>query len=110
MFLDISCEPNIYDIFVLIIIRTKDEVGTIKLVEAFQLFLLPVARLCFVCGSLLLILFCVCHAFLSVHCSLVVICWESIGLFALFCLVFSCGFVTFPCGVLGQVWHLTVST
>ena len=97
-------------LFVLIIIRTEGEVGTIKLVQAFLLFLLPVSRLCFVCRSILLILFCVCHAVLSVHCSLVVICWEMIGLFALFCLVFSCGFVTFPRGVLGQVWHLTVST
>ena len=38
MLLDISSEQNIYNVFVLIIIRTKDEVGTIKLVEAFQLF------------------------------------------------------------------------
>ena len=22
--------------------------------------------------------------------------------------VFNCGFVTFPCGILGQVWYLTV--
>ena len=25
------------------------------------------------------------------------------------CVMFSCGFVTFPCGVLGQVWYLIVS-
>ena len=28
------------------------------------------------------------------------------GLLALLCVVFSCIFVTFPCGVLGQVWYL----
>ena len=50
---------------------------------------------------------CVCHAFASVHCSLVVTCWERAGLLALVCDVLLC-FVTIPCGILGQVWHLTV--
>ena len=31
------------------------------------------------------------------------------GLLTLLCVVFSCVFVTFPCGVLGQVWYLIVS-
>ena len=30
-------------------------------------------------------------------------------LFALLCMMFSFVFVTFPCGVLGQVWYLIVS-
>ena len=30
-------------------------------------------------------------------------------LLALLCMVFSCVFVTFPFGVLGQVWYLIVS-
>ena len=54
-----------------------------------------------------------CHAVLSVHCSLVVTCWERANLLALLCEVFSCVFVTFPRGVLGQVggqvWYLIVS-
>ena len=36
---------------------------------------------------------CVSHAFASVHCCLVVTCWES---------------VTFLCGMLDQVWYLIV--
>ena len=51
----------------------------------------------------------VCHAVLSVHCSLVVTCWASANLLALLYVIFSCVFVTFPCGVLGQVWYLIVS-
>ena len=39
----------------------------------------------------------VCHALLSDQCSPVVICWERANL------LFSCVFVTFPCGVLGLI-------
>ena len=38
----------------------------------------------------------VCHDFASVHCCFVVTCWERANLLAL-------GFVTFPCGIRGQV-------
>ena len=51
---------------------------------------------------------CVCHAFASVHCCLVVTCWKRADLLALVC-VFNSVFVTFPCGILGQVWYLIVS-
>ena len=44
----------------------------------------------------------VCHAFATVHCCLVATCWERIDLLALVCDVYLC-FVTFPCGILGQV-------
>ena len=50
---------------------------------------------------------CVCHALASVNCCLVVTCWERADLLALVCDVFV--FVTFPCGILGQVWYLIVS-
>ena len=50
---------------------------------------------------------CVCHAFASVHCCFVVTCWEKADLLALVCDV--CVFVSFPCGILGQVWYLIVS-
>ena len=43
---------------------------------------------------------CVSRVFASVHCCLVVTCWERADLLAL---------VTFPCGILGQVWYLIVS-
>ena len=38
----------------------------------------------------------------------VVTCWERADLLALVCGVF-CEFVTFPFGILGQVWYLIVS-
>ena len=51
---------------------------------------------------------CVSHAFAPVHCCLVVTCWERADLFALVGDVY-CIFVTFPCGILGQVCYLIVS-
>ena len=49
-----------------------------------------------------------CHAVLSVPCSLVVPCWERADLLAVMC-DFLLVFVTFPYGVPGQVWYLIVS-
>ena len=60
---------------------------------------------------LLWILFVICvsyHTVLSVPCSHVVTCWERADLLALLYVMFSCVFVTFPYGVLGQVWCLIV--
>ena len=57
----------------------------------------------------LLFLLRVCLFVLSVHCSLVVIYWEMTNLLALLYVMFHCLFVTFPCGVPGQVWYLIVS-
>ena len=54
-------------------------------------------------------MFCVCHAFLSVHYSLVVTCWERTDLLALLYEMFYSVFVTFQCDVLGQVWYLILS-
>ena len=51
---------------------------------------------------------CISHAFASVHCCLVVTCWENADLLALVGDVY-CIFVTFPCGTLDQVWYLIVS-
>ena len=47
------------------------------------------------------------HAFASVLCSLVLTCGERADLLALVGDV-NCIFVTFRCGILGQVWHLIV--
>ena len=52
------------------------------------------------------ILFCLCNIVLSVSCSLVVINWDFL---ALLYVMFSCVFVTFPYGILGQVLYLIVS-
>ena len=51
---------------------------------------------------------CVCHAFASVHCCLVVTRRERAVLLALVRDVY-CDFITFPFGVLGQVRYLNVS-
>ena len=48
----------------------------------------------------MLFIFPFCHAFLFVHCSLVVTCWERNGLLALLYVMFHCVLVTYPCGVL----------
>ena len=55
-------------------------------------------------------MFCVYPAFLSAHCSLVVTCWEIANLLPLLYVVFSRVFVTFPCGVLGQMRYVIVSS
>ena len=57
----------------------------------------------------LLFMFCVCHAFLSVHCSLVVTGLVKANLLALLYVIFPCVFDTFQCRVMGQMWHLIES-
>ena len=56
----------------------------------------------------MLFISCACQAFTPVHCSLMVTCLERTDLLALVCEISIC-FVTFPCGILGQVWYLIVS-
>ena len=56
----------------------------------------------------MLFMYCVCQTFASVHCCLVVTWRERADLLALVCDVY-CDFVTFPFGILGQVWYLIVS-
>ena len=50
-----------------------------------KIFLLTVPRRYFFCGSFVLFMSCVCHAFTSVYCCLVVTCWERADLLALDC-------------------------
>ena len=69
-------------------------------------FIVP--RRYFLCGSFVLFMACVCHAFASVHCCLVVTYWLRANLFVPF-VMFNCIFVTLPCGILGQVWYVIVS-
>ena len=51
---------------------------------------------------------CFVFVFVILYC-LFLACWERADLLALLCVMFSCVFVTFPYGVLGQVWYLIVS-
>ena len=56
-------------------------------------------------GSFVLFMSCVCHAFIAAL-------WSPAGegLTSLLSFVmFNCVFVTFPCGILGQVWYLIES-
>ena len=60
---------------------------------------------------LLLIFFVICvsyHTVLPVHGNLVITCWERADLLTLLYVMFSCVFITFPDGVLGQVWYMIV--
>ena len=70
-----------------------------------KISLLTVPRRYFLCGSFVLFMFCVCHAFGSVYCCLVVTRRERTYLLALVCDAY-CDFVTFTFGILGQVWWL----
>ena len=72
-----------------------------------KIFLLTVPRQYLFCGSFVLLMSCVCHAFSSVHCCLVVTWRERADFLALVCDVY-CDFVTFPYGILRQVWYLIV--
>ena len=65
--------------------QMKGEVGAVKLVKALQYVLLTVPRRYFFCGSFVLFMSCVCQALASVHCCLVVTCWERAALLALVC-------------------------
>ena len=65
--------------------------------------LLNVPRRYFFYGSFLLL------KFRNILCSLVVSCCGLADLLALLYMMFSCDFVTFPYGDLGQVWYLIVS-
>ena len=56
----------------------------------------------------MLFMSCDSHAFAFVHCCLVVTCWERADILALVGDVY-CILVTFPCGILGQVWYLIAS-
>ena len=56
----------------------------------------------------MLFISCVYYAFASVQCCLIVTLRERADLLTLICGVY-CDFVTFPCGILGQVWYLIVS-
>ena len=50
---------------------------------------------------------CVCHAFASVHCCLVVTCGKGLTSWLLF-VMSDYDFVNFPYGIPGQVWHSIV--
>ena len=77
-----------------------------KPVKALQYnILLIVPRRYFFCGSFVS---CVSHTLASVHCCILVTCWEGADLLALVGDIY-CIFVAFLCGILGQVWYLIVS-
>ena len=87
---------------VLIHIWTKGKVGAPwnRFKPSSKISLLSVPRQYFFCGSFVLFMSCVCHAFVSVLCYLVVTWRERGDLLALVCDVY-CDFVTFSFWYLG---------
>ena len=106
----LSCKPNIYVFWSSSELRARlarRETGLSPSPPPpppSKIFLLTFPRRYFFCGSFVLFMSCVCHAFASVHCCRVVTWRERADLLA-----FVCDFVTFPFGILGQVWYLIVS-
>ena len=96
---------------VLIHIRNKGELATVKMFKLSSNVLTDRSRQCLLCGSFLLSVFRVCF-YHTVLCS-VQPCGHLLGkdlpLGSLVCVVFLCVFVTFSYGILGQVWYLIVS-
>ena len=98
---------------VLIHISNKGEVGTVKYVKPSSNFLTD----CFKAMLRFWILFCyLCFMFVFVILSCLFLvafnCLESADILALLCVLFLVYFgviVTFPYGLLGQVWYLIVS-
>ena len=75
-----------------------------------KILLLTVPRRYFFGGSFVLFLYCVCHAFPSAHCCLIIWSPAGKGLTSwLSFVVLNCVVLTFPFGILGQVWYLIVS-
>ena len=62
----------------------------------------------FFCGSFVLFMSCVCHSFAPIHCVLWSLAGKELTSWLSF-VMFHCVFVTFPFGILGQVWYLIVS-
>ena len=56
----------------------------------------------------MLFMSCVCHAFTSVYAAVWSPAGKGLTSWLLF-VMFNCVFVTFPCGILGQVWYFIVS-
>ena len=73
-----------------------------------KIILLTVPRRYFFCGSFVSYLSCVCHVLRLFIVDMWLTCLERVDLLVLVCDVKLC-FVTFPCGILGQVWYLIVS-
>ena len=104
----LSCKPNIYVSWSTSELRVM--LAPWNRFKPFsKIFLLIVPRPYFFCGSFMF--FCLVFAMplcVSVYLCLVVTCWVRADILALVCDVWYV-FVTFPCGILGQVWYLIVS-
>ena len=86
-------------------IRIKGEVCAVSgLSPPVKYFLLTVTRRFLFCGSFVLFM----SYFVMLSRPFIATCWERTDLLPLVCDVLLC-FVTFQCGILGQVWYLIVS-
>ena len=106
---DLSCEPNIYVSWS----TSEFRVRSVPL----NMFKPPVILYwSFQAGAsfedpfcLFMFHICLCYAVLSVPCGLMLTCLERADLLAFLCVMFSCVFLVFPYGVLGQVWYWIVT-
>ena len=101
-------------IFSAIILLTTTYIVQINQYFGYDVFTVQILKMDnFLTDSLFWIFFfilcCLSHIVLSVSCSIVVTCWERADFLALLYVMFSCVFVIFPYGILGQVWYLIVS-
>ena len=105
----LSCKSNIYVSWSTSELRVRLTPWN-RFKPSSKIFLLTFPRRLFFCGSFVLFMSCVSHAFAYIHCCIVpVICWVRADLLALVCDVKLCFFFTFPYGILGQVSYLIVS-
>ena len=88
----LSCKPNIYVSWSTSELKVRLAYRETGLSPPVKYFYWPQY---FFCGSFVLFMSCVCHAFMSVHCCLVVTWREMADLLALVCDVY-CDFVTSP--------------
>ena len=103
---DLSCESNIYVSWCTSEFKAWGWYHETSLSPP-VIFLLTIPRWYFFYGSFLFCV-CLCYTVLSVSFSLVVTCCENADFLALIYLIFFI-FITFPYGILGQVWYLIVS-
>ena len=78
----IVCKPNIYVSWSTSELRVRLAPWN-RSKPSSKIFLLTIRRWYFFCGSFVFFVSCVSHAFTSVHCCLVVTCWERADLLAL---------------------------
>ena len=80
-------------------------IGALRIKPSSKNFFTNCSKVVLLLWILFVIMFCVCHAFVSIHCSLVITAGKGLTS-RLSCVCLFLSFGTFPCGVQCQVWYL----